>query len=134
MSLVGVPLSWAIGGALALSAVTGGVTYWQGNARGKATVNAEWQKERDDLAAKREEDAEFAQNLGFSFEATLTDIEKRYARTPIAAANRLPVICPKSGLIGDVVLPAALLDSMFNREATATGTEASPGEPADAVR
>lgn len=121
--------------ALALAVVLGGLGCYawghsDGDDAGALRVQQEWDKAKD----KAEQENQRIRGEGFDraneFEAQLRELEKRYANVTAKrrAAQQLPVTCPATGVIGDVVVPAALVRSMFNRDDA--GSADSPGPAA----
>lgn len=88
-----------------------------GDQQGSKRVQGAW-----DEAVKASE-AETARvraegyTLAAEYEAQVHELEQRSARFPLTAANNRQVTCPKSGKVGDVMLPADLVDGMFLRAA-----------------
>lgn len=120
-----------IAGLVAVAAL-GGVLAWSYNAgdtNGAARVQTRWDK------AARSADVENSKlrgegyTLAAEYESQLHDLEARYERTNTSLRRALarPASCPASGRLGDVVLPADLVDSMFNRDA---GSATAPGPAA----
>lgn len=114
-------------GILAVIAVVAGVwvaRYHTGYKDGEARVQKKWDTAVDD-ARKADE---VSRNEGYAtaqeYLTRLNKLEKRYERTEAnqRAALQQKFTCPTSGVVGDIVLPAALVDSMFNRD--------KPGDPA----
>jgi hypothetical protein len=125
------PLAWIkLAAALALVALIGGsywYTYSKGVTSGEEAKQAEWDEAKAKAEALNKEFREEGYALAAEYESQLNALEKRYARTDakLRAALNEPLQCPASGKVGDVYLPASLVDSMFNREATG-GNPAGP--------
>lgn len=122
-------LGWVLLAALVGMAGAGTAGGWYGYSTGKAAGAAEvqtaWDHAKELAEARKEADSTYAAKLDTDVTTFLSLLEKRYARSPIAKALDRGVTCPKSGKVGDVVLPADLVDGMFNRP-PATGTSAAP--------
>lgn len=124
-----------IGVLLAALAAFGG-TYFYGHhtgyATGKNEVQVKWDaetlKRSSEDKTKRDEDRDKGFALAAEIENEHHELEIKYARTSKALATALQsrVECPSSGVVGDVVLPAAVVRSMFNRDST---TEPVPTRP-----
>jgi hypothetical protein len=107
-------------GLLLAAGALGGV-WWHGHhvgdASGAARVQAQW----DDAVKKSEAETARVRAEGYTlaaeYEAQVHELEQRSARFPLTAANNRQVTCPKSGKVGDVLLPADLVDGMFLRAA-----------------
>lgn len=116
-----------------------GGSHWymfeRGATHGEANVQAEWDKSKADAEARNKELREEGYELAAEYEEKLHALEKRYARTDakLRAALNEPVQCPTSGRVGDVLLPASLVDSMFNREATVGDTAGPASAKPDAT-
>lgn len=101
---------------------TGAGAYWLGHNHGDEAGAARVQGEWDEAERKAEADTKRIRGEGFElaaeYESQLNTLEKRYAAslTRQRNAQRLPVTCPASGEIGDVLVPADLVRSMFNRD------------------
>lgn len=97
----------------------------------QAELNEETIKRQAEIDKKRDEGFELAAQA----ESKLNELEKKYAKLlqQRRAADKLKVQCPASGEIGDVVVPAGFLDSMFNRPAPAQA-EPAASEPHATVR
>lgn len=109
-------LAGALLGLLAATGAAGWYGYRLGHTAGSAEVQGKWDKAQD----AADEAAAAVRKTGFRaaelYQAKLTELEARYARTNVSLTKALSrkLVCPASGRIGDVVLPAALVDSMFN--------------------
>lgn len=113
-------------GALALAAALGGLWghgYSKGNKQGSARVTQAWQasveQAREEATAIRAE----GQQRAAALEVTLGQLEKQHAATAVTlrSALRRPVSCPASGRLGDLLLPADLVDGMFGYDAPGSG-------------
>jgi hypothetical protein len=97
--------------------------YWVGHNHGDEAGAERIQALWDDAEKQAEADNKRIRGEGFEiaaeYESKLNILEKRYANSLAQqrAAQRLPFTCPASGEIGDVVVPAELIRSMFNRTA-----------------
>lgn len=118
-------------GVLALIAMVGGAWYTghrSGYQAGQDKIQKQWDKAIVDARAADE----VSRNEGYAtaqeYLTRLNKLEKRYERTEAnqRAALQQKFICPTSGVVGDIVLPAALVDSMFNRDEPGS----APPEPA----
>jgi uncharacterized protein HemX len=124
--------------ALALVALIGGsywYTYEKGDTNGAARKQAEWDAATAKAEAQNKEFREEGYELAAEYESKLHALEKRYARTDaqLRAALNEPVQCPASGRVGDVYLPASLIDSMFNREGPGSAAPGPAAGKPDAV-
>lgn len=123
--LIGVVL-WAL-------SIAGALWYaydWGWEAR-QAELNKDIVKQQEETDKKRNEGFE----LAAQYESQRNELEKKYAKLlqQRRAADKLKVQCPASGEVGDVVVPAGFLDSMFNRAAPAQA-EPAASEPDKPVR
>lgn len=111
-ALVGLILALAGAGGLWIKA------YASGNKAGQYKVRQEWDSATRQAEAENKATREEGFKLAADLEAQLRELEVRYAATDdsLRRALRRPATCPKSGEIGDVLLPADLVDSMFNRQ------------------
>lgn len=126
MSLQAKIIAALVGLILALAGL-GGLwvkAYASGNKAGQAKVRGEWDSATRQAEAENKATRDEGFKLAAGLEAQLRELEVRYAATDqsLRRALRRPIACPKSGEVGDVLLPADLVDSMFNRE--------QPGHPA----
>lgn len=117
-----------LAGVVALAAL-GGVVAWSYNAgdtNGAKRVQASWDKTMRDADIENSKVRSEGYTLAAEYESRLHELEGRYERTNTNLRRALSgaASCPASGRIGDTVLPAALVDSMFNRE---PGSAAAPG-------
>jgi hypothetical protein len=120
-------------GAVALLVLLGGLTglYFYGYNKGAASVQADWDKERHniaDLAEKElEEDRDIGYQLAVEWQHELSQLKVKYDDLNTKYRNSLksPVVCPASGQIGDVVLPADLVDSLFTSDKRPVSTAGS---------
>lgn len=137
---------WATGGLVVgvIAGVAGlyGYGYHQGDIAGKVAVQAQWDKEKDAQRRAIEQARSEAQAAGTAlanqFEARNRALEAQDAtRTQqLQAALRRRVVCPKSGEIGDLVLPSELTRSMFiyRDAASAVPARPTPAKPNAVVR
>lgn len=130
----------ALVGLLVLLAAGVGLYAWghsDGDEAGADRIQKKWDKAVKDAEAETARIRGEGYTLAAEYEAKLQTLEARYARTNVALRKALqqPVACPASGRVGDVVLPADLIDGMFNRERLGAG---APGpastQPDPAVR
>lgn len=97
--------------------------YWaghdHGDKSGAARIQDQWDQAEKDAEAETKRIRVEGFELAAEYESQLNTLEKRYANSLAKqrAAQRLPFTCPKSGEIGDVLVPADLVRSMFNRPA-----------------
>lgn len=118
--------------ALIAWALSIGGAVWYGHSLGwnarEARVTA------DALAELRAREAKAAEGHTISeqYESKLIDLESRYEKQSarLRAALRQRVQCPASGEVGDVVLPADVVGSMFHTSAPAKAAS----EPAATVQ
>lgn len=92
--------------------------YASGNKDGQYKVQQEWDSATRQAEAENKATRDEGFKLAADLEAQLRELEARYAATDqdLRRALRRPFTCPKSGEVGDVLLPADLVDSMFNRQ------------------
>lgn len=105
----------AVVGVVALAgAVFGLIGY--GESQGRAEVQAKWDKSIADAKDVVASDARFGRQQADQLRTKLLTLEKNYAATNIqlSQALRKQVVCPASGEVGDVVLPADMVRGMFN--------------------
>ena len=99
---------------IAMGSSLGGAYY--GYQRGKERVQLKWdkQKVKDAEETKKQRDEGFV--IAAELENDLTELRTRYARVNAqrTAALNEQIECPASGRIGDLVVPAATVRSMFN--------------------
>lgn len=93
--------------------------YSNGHAAGAGEVQAKWDKAeevRKDEAAKTARDGRVQAD---AYAAKVRELEAKNEQTAKRLRNalRAPVDCPKSGEIGDVLVPADVLRCMFNDDA-----------------
>lgn len=126
--------------AVAVLAIGGGLVwfgesrYHKGFAAGKAQVQGEWNATIAEAKAKNEILRADGYTRAQEYLTRLNMLEKRYARTDAELRKALgqQFTCPASGVVGDIVLPASLVDSMFNREQSsdpAAGTATTRANP-----
>lgn len=124
--------------ALAVLLSAAGGLVWYGYGWGSDHVQAKWdaQKVKDKLDIEKE--LQSARDEGYSLaQESITEkqeLEQQYARlsTLYASSLRKKVTCPASGEVGDVVLPADLIGSMFIHSAVPASAPGSTPRRADA--
>jgi hypothetical protein len=105
--------------ALAAAASAAGACVWYGYNWGADSVHAKWGKAQEEAglaaAAEKESVRESSYALARELQTQLDTAEKRYAQLSSRYTKSLgsKFECPASGVIGDVVLPADLTDSLF---------------------
>jgi hypothetical protein len=119
-----------------LALLGGGAALWtKGYSVGKRAEAAE--REKTAKAQQEANDKETARirNEGHALATDLLiklgnreDLVERTSQQ-LAQALRRPALCPAGGSIGDLVLPADLVDSMFSREPRPAANAASAGAP-----
>lgn len=106
-----------------LLAVGGGL-YNAGKTAGERKVQALWDK----AIEAAEEETQRIRNEGFvlakKYRQQVREMERRYeaADRNIHELLQRPLICPASGKLGDVVVPAAVVDSLFGDDTVAPGS------------
>jgi len=123
----------AIAVAVALAAGAGEL---HGRKVGRDAVQAEWNEAKLAAVAEAEKVRREAFVLSEQLEADLTALKGKYA---IAISQRrkaleAQVVCPVSGQIGDLVVPAAVVRSMFNSPDVPGDAGPAPAQPADGMR
>lgn len=103
------------------------------------TAEAYKQQEKADaaeVARVRSEGYQLAADLLLKLSSREAQLERTSKQ--LGQALRLPALCPNGGAAGDIVLPAQLVDSMFNREprpaVNATSAGATGPKPDATVR
>lgn len=128
-----------LGLGLALAALGFGVwwIYDNGKEAGENVVHAQWDKAKREAQAENEKARAEGYKLAAEYIIQLRELETRYGRTSARLRDALnaPAVCPASGRLGDLVVPAAVVDGMFLRD---SGSPAAPGpsasQPDRAVR
>ena len=112
---------YAIVAAIGIVAAALGLGEWHGREAGADKVQAKWDAEKS-AAAQLEQKARKGDNdAGYRLAAELVaqaqKSEQRYvqASTDLRKALTRPISCPPGGKVGDVLLPADVVRSMFNR-------------------
>lgn len=109
--------------------------------RAEAATQAEAHKMQQEAADKetvriRDEGYQLATGLLLKLSNREALLER--TSTQLGEALKLPASCPAGGSVGDIVLPAGVVDGMFNREprpaAAAASAGASGPKPDAAVR
>lgn len=91
--------------------------FWLGWSFGQQAMQADINRQTldalNDAALRRDR----GYKIAAQYEKQLTNLQADYAKLQRKrrAADALPVQCPASGAVGDVVVPAGFVDSMFNR-------------------
>lgn len=109
--------------ALVMAAACFASFQWGWDAR-----QAKLDKETLQAVADAQEREREALRIASKLEQGLRSTEKKYDRAvrQRREADQLPVTCPASGAVGDVVLPAGFIDSMFNRPADVEPAASEP--------
>ncbi len=132
--LTEVKLALGLAALLALAGAAAGCV-WYGYDWGAQTVQRKWdaQKVQDTINTQKELETERDAGYALASEAIgeKRELELSYANlsAQFEDALRSKLNCPKSGQVGDVVLPASLVTSMFitDRVPTPTARPASAG-------
>lgn len=92
--------------------------YAKGSKSGKAEVQSLWDESNKQAAKESAKLRTEGYTLAQEYLTRLNKLEARYVRTDsnLRRALAQPNVCPAGGTIGDVLLPSALVDSMFNRD------------------
>lgn len=132
----------ALGVAALAATLMSGAGLWArsaGKDAGRAEVRAEWEAARAAERAEVQRVSLQAQAQATALEGKLRETERRHAKTSaqLRAALDAPsegVVCPPvGGRVGDVVLPAAVIDGMFNRDTSSPAAPESAASGAHAA-
>jgi hypothetical protein len=117
LALAAAALGWALS-----------LLYDSGKAAGAAEVQVRWDKAKADAEAETSRLRAEGYKLAADYVVQLRQLEGRYAQKSqrLRVALDAPAVCPSSGRLGDVVVPAAVVDGMFLRD---DGGRADPPGP-----
>lgn len=102
--------------------------YASGYSNGTDSMREQWEEAQQAARTENERVRKEGFALAQTLEKKLADLEVRYgtASAKLRDALNAKVACPASGRLGDIVLPAAVVDSMFGNAGEAGPATGQP--------
>ena len=128
--------------AAVLFAAANAASYFKGVSNGENSIQVKWDAEKlkneSDATMVRKEVADEGYKIAVEYESQLNILKGQHERLRLQRATvlREKIECPSSGQAGDLVVPAAVVRSMFNvtSPASAPTIAAGASSPAELAR